>query len=162
MTGQTKNDVRVMKFAAAKHAEYIQKMQAAAPGSHFSLLLQFQPVTPLMARRGAEAGGNALGLDRLVANGPSLMWMILCTADTPENQDKIHPLTLQFREAVIAYGREIGVHQDWHFLNYALGDQDPIGGYGPEVGELLRSTANKYDPHRVFQGLRRSGFKLPV
>ncbi|CAG9950719.1 unnamed protein product [Clonostachys rosea f. rosea IK726] len=162
MAGQFSNDVRAMRFAEKKHAETIEKMQAAAPGSEFNLLLQFQPVTPLMAKHAEDAGGNVLGLTELTKDGPTIMWMIMCTVDTPENQEKIHPLTLEFRESIIAYGKEIGAHKDYIYLNYALGDQDVIASYGAENVKFLKKTAKRYDPHGVFQKLRRSGFKLPA
>ncbi|KAG6999757.1 putative FAD-linked oxidoreductase [Fusarium oxysporum f. sp. conglutinans] len=44
MTGMTANDIRIMKFMDEKHEEYVDKMKAAAPGSDFSVLVQFQPV----------------------------------------------------------------------------------------------------------------------
>ena len=54
----TTNDIRIMKFMEEKHEEYVNKMKAAAPGSDFSVLVQFQPVTATMVRHDRENGGN--------------------------------------------------------------------------------------------------------
>ncbi|KAF7502813.1 hypothetical protein GJ744_005026 [Endocarpon pusillum] len=162
MTGLTSNDKRIMEFIDEKHAEYVEKMKAAAPGSNFAVLILLQPVTQSMVKHSAESGGNVLGLEEIVAKGPTIMWLIVVTVDTAENQEKIHPLTIEFRDAVNKYANSIGANKNWAYLNYALGDQDPIAGYGAEVVQFLKATSHKYDPKGVFQKLRGSGFKLPA
>lgn len=161
MTGLVNNDKRMMIFIEEKHAEYVQKMQAAAPSSVFSVLVQFQPMTQSMVRPSIANGGNVLGLEDKVADGPTLNWLIAVTVDTKENQDKIHPLTLEYKDAINKYATEIGVNKDWDYLNYALGDQQPLLRYGSESVRFLKDTSAKYDPEGVFQQLRRSGFRLP-
>ncbi|KAH6873914.1 hypothetical protein B0T10DRAFT_415989 [Thelonectria olida] len=162
MAGMTSNDIRIMKFMDDKHAEYVEKMKAAAPGAVFSVLVQFQPVTQSMVDHSAASGGNVLGLEAVVANGPALMWLIAVTVDTAENQKKIAPLTIAYRDAVNKYATKIGINKDWVYLNYALGDQDPISHYGSANIKLLKAASKKYDPKGVFQKLRSSGFKLPA
>lgn len=162
MTGQTKNDVRIMNFIEEKHAEYVEKMQAAAPGAVFSILISYQPVTKHQVSHGEANGGNSLGLEEVVKDGDTLMWLIAVTVDTAANQEKINHLTIEYRDAALAYAKSIGIHKEWKYLNYALGDQDPIKNYGPEVVDHLKATAKNYDPKGVFQKLRHSGFKLPA
>jgi hypothetical protein len=162
MAGMTTNDIRVMKFIDDKHAEYVKKMQAAAPGAFFTVLVQFQPVTKSMVDHSRASGGNVLGLEEVVAKGPGLMWLIAVTVDTAANQKKIAPLTLEYRNAVNAYATKIGANKDWVYLNYALGDQDPISHYGAANIKLLKDASKKYDPKGAFQKLRSSGFKLPA
>ncbi|KAH7255039.1 hypothetical protein B0J15DRAFT_595342 [Fusarium solani] len=161
MTGMTTNDIRVMKFVDEKHAEYVEKMKAAAPGSDFSVLVQFQPFTKSMVAHSRKAGGNVLGLEDVVADGPALNWLVAVTVDTAENQKKIAPLTLEYRNAINKYATSIGANKNWEYLNYALGDQDPIKHYGSESVRYLQAASKKYDPQRVFQKLRASGFKIP-
>ncbi|KAF5001490.1 hypothetical protein FDECE_10928 [Fusarium decemcellulare] len=161
MTGMTTSDIRVMEFVDEKHAEYVEKMKTAAPDSDFSVLVQFQPFTESMVSHSRKAGGNVLGLDAVVADGPALNWLIAVTVDTAENQEKIAPLTLQFRDAINKYADEIGANKNWDYLNYALGDQDPLKSYGSESLKLLQAASKKYDPHGMFQKLRGSGFKIP-
>lgn len=151
-----------MKFIERKHEEYIQKMTAAAPGANFSLLSQFQPITKSMVAHSHETGGNVLGLEDVVASGPAINWLIAVTVDTVENQKKIDPLTREYRDAVDTYATRLGVNKDWVYLNYALGDQDPLKYYGSENIKLLQAVSQKYDPKGVFQKLRSSGFKLPA
>ncbi|KAH7129264.1 hypothetical protein EDB81DRAFT_950940 [Dactylonectria macrodidyma] len=162
MAGLTSNDIRVMKFVEKKHEEYVNKMKAAAPGSVFSVLVQFQPVTESIVRHSRKAGGNVLGLENIVANGATIMWLIAVTVDTEANQKKIAPLTLQYRDEINKYATKIGVNKDWNYLNYALGDQEPIKHYGADSVRFLKSASKKYDPKGVFQKLRGSGFKLPA
>ncbi|KAF7556854.1 hypothetical protein G7Z17_g1096 [Cylindrodendrum hubeiense] len=162
MAGLTSNDIRVMKFVERKHLEYVNKMKAAAPDSVFSVLVQFQPVTQSMVQHSSKAGGNVLGLEDIVADGATIMWLIAVTVDTEANQKKIAPLTLQYRNAVNAYATKIGVNKNWNYLNYALGDQEPIKHYGAKSVKILKAAAKKYDPKAVFQKLRGSGFKLPA
>jgi hypothetical protein len=161
MTGTTSNDIRVMKFVYKKFEEYVEKMRAAVPTSKFNVLVQFQPVTPSMVKQGQESGGDVLGLERVVAEGPAIMWLIAVTADTKEVQDIIDPFTQEFKAAVDSYATEMGVNKDWVYLNYATGDQDPLSHYGSENIRSIRDASKKYDPTGVFQHLRRSGFKIP-
>lgn len=164
MAGLTSHDKRIMTFIEEKHAEYSERMRAAAPDSDFSLLLQFQAVTQSIVNHSLERGGNVLGLEHIVSDEePSaIMWLIAATVDTEENQAKIHPLTIEFRDAVDAHATALGLNKNWRFLNYALGDQDPIAAYGEESVAFIKATAQKYDPEGVFQKLRGSGFKIPA
>ena len=162
MTGTTTNDIRIMTFMHDKFDEYVDKMKAAAPDSKFSVLVQFQPVTQSMVKHGRENGGNVLGLESVVAKSPALMWLIAVTVDTEQNQEKIDPLTREFKADVEAYASEIGIGYPWVYLNYARGGQDPLSHYGDGNVELIRKASKKYDPDGMFQRLRRSGFKIPV
>lgn len=162
MAGMTTNDIRVMKYIDDQHAIYVKKMQAAAPDSVFSVLVQFQPVTESIVKHSVKNGGNVLGLEAVVADGPALMWLIAVTVDTAANQKLINPITIAYRDAVNKYATKIGANKDWVYLNYALGDQDPISHYGKTNIDILKAASKKYDPKSVFQKLRKSGFKLPA
>lgn len=164
MVGMTAHDKRILEFVDDKQIEYIERMKAAAPGADFSILVQFQAVTQNIVEHSLERGGNVLGLEHVVSpDEPSaLMWLIAVTCDTEENQAKIHPLSVEYRDAVDAYATELGINKGWRFLNYALGDQDPIASYGEESVAFVRAAAQKYDPEGVFQKLRGSGFKIPA
>ncbi|WAO95526.1 FAD-binding PCMH-type domain-containing protein [Fusarium falciforme] len=142
MTGMTTNDIRVMKFVDEKTC-------------------RFQPFTESMVAHSRKAGGNVLGLEDVVADGPALNWLIAVTVDTAGNQKKIAHLTLEYRNAINKYATSIGANKNWEYLNYALGDQNPIKHYGSESVRYLQAASKKYDPQRVFQKLRASGFKIP-
>ncbi|KAK1996543.1 FAD binding domain-containing protein [Colletotrichum falcatum] len=160
MVGQTASDFRIMDFMDKKHKEYVGRMAAAAPGADFNVLVQFQPVTQSIVDHGIKNGGNSMGLEDVVANGPSLMWLIALTVDTPENQDIILPLALAYRREVEAYADSLGLNNKWKYVNYAWKDQHPISTHGNATVSFLKSVSRAYDPKHVFQKLRQTGFKL--
>ncbi|KAK2054741.1 FAD-binding domain-containing protein [Colletotrichum caudatum] len=160
MVGQTASDFRIMDFMDKKHKEYTKRMAAAAPSADFDLLVQFQPVTKSIVDHGRKNGGNSMGLEDVVADGPSLMWLIALTVDTAKNQKVILPLALEYREEVDNYAKSLGLHKDWKYLNYAWKDQRPLSSHGRDTVKFLESVSEVYDPHGVFQKLRQTGFKL--
>ncbi|KAM0498367.1 hypothetical protein D7B24_002336 [Verticillium nonalfalfae] len=162
MNGMTKHELHVMEFIQQAHQEYVGKMKAAAPSSNFEVLLQFQPVTQSIVNHSVRKGGNVLGLETIVKDGPVLMWLIALTVDTPANQEKILPICLQLRDAINAYADKTGSQKNWEFLNYSFSDQDPISRYGAKNIAHVKAASKKYDPKGVFQKLRRTGFKLPA
>lgn len=162
MTGMTTNDFRVMDFIERKHREYVDQMKAAAPDSDFNVLVQFQPVSESIVSHAQQYGGNVLGLEEVVADGPALMWLIAVTVDTAENQEKIHPISMEYKAAINAYADEIGAQKNWEFLNYSYKDQDPLSYYGAEAISHMQATSKKYDPTGMFQNQRRTGFKIPA
>lgn len=158
----TTNNVSVMELFDEKLREYANKMKAAAPDSDFNILIEFQPVPPSFVEQSKARGGNVLGLEPIVANGPTLMWLIALTVDTAENQEKILPLGIEFRDDINKTTTEMGVNTDWIYLNYAWKDQDPMTQYGSENIALLKDMSKKFDPTGFFQNQRLSGFKLPA
>lgn len=153
----------MMKFVNNKLEEYGKKMDAAVPdGTDYDVLVQFQPFTQSIVDKGLKNGGNVLGLEDVVADGPTTNWLIVMTVDTPANQDKLLPLALQFRDDINAESKRRGVYKDWKYLNYAWGDQNPIATYGEKNVAFIKSVASRVDPNGVFQKLRKTGFKLPA
>lgn len=53
-----------------------------------------------------------------------------------------------------------GVYDNFKYLNYANGNQDPIGGYGEQSKAKLQEASRKYDPEGFFQKALPGGFKL--
>ncbi|KAK2035093.1 FAD binding domain-containing protein [Colletotrichum zoysiae] len=160
MVGQTGSDFRIMDFIDKKHKEYTKRMAGAAPSADFNLLVQFQPVTKSIVDHGLKNGGNSMGLEDVVADGPSLMWLIALTVDTAKNQKIILPLALEYREEIDSYAKSLGLYKGWKYLNYAWKDQRPLSSHGRETVGFLKSVSEVYDPHGVFQKLRQTGFKL--
>ncbi|KAK1975617.1 FAD binding domain-containing protein [Colletotrichum cereale] len=160
MVGQTAHDFRIMDFIEKKHKEYTRKMAAAAPGSDFNVLVQLQPVTQSIVYHGLKNGGNSMGLEDVIADGPTLMWLIALTVDTLENQKIILPLALEYRKAIDTYAKSLGLYKDWKYLNYAWKDQRPLASHGEKTLNFLTSVSEAYDPNSVFQQLRQTGFKL--
>ncbi|TDZ13410.1 FAD-dependent monooxygenase yanF [Colletotrichum spinosum] len=158
--GQTSHDVRVLDFIDDKLKEYSPLMKAAAPKSDFNTLVQFQPVTQSIVQHGAKSGGNVLGLEDVVAGGPTLMWLIALTVDTEANQEILLPFVLKMRAEIDEFAKNLGLYKDWKYTNYAWGDQDPLATHGYKNFHFMTEVAAAYDPDGVFQQLRRTGFKL--
>lgn len=150
----------MLKFIDDKLKEYSPKMKAAAPDSDFNTLIQFQPVTQSIVQHSAQSGGNVLGLEDVVADGPTLMWLIALTVDTEANQEILLPYILKFRMEIDDYAKGLGLYKDWKYTNYAWGDQDPLATHGYKNFDFMSGVAEQYDPEGVFQKLRRTGFKL--
>lgn len=68
--------------------------------------------------------------------------------------------TQTWYERVDAVAKALGTNDDFVYLNFAGGFQNPFASYGNESLEFLRGVAQKYDPTRVFQRLVPGGFKL--
>ncbi|KAL4403584.1 FAD binding domain-containing protein [Colletotrichum abscissum] len=161
-TGMTSHSAAVMDFVLRTVPEYTERMQLAAPASNFELLTQFQPVTKSMVAHGDERGGNVLGLGRVVADGPALMWLLALTVDTAENQKLIFPLLLKLERVINKFADDEKLQKDWEFLNYSGLDQKPLLHYGEDIVHFLRNVSLEYDRNRVFQDLRKTGFRIPI
>jgi hypothetical protein len=151
-----------MNLIDTLNQEYVTKMEAAAPNADFEVLVQMQPVTQSIVQHAAEKGGNVLGLEDKVADGPTIMWLVALTVDTAENQLLLEPLVREFRDEINRQAEELGVNKHWNFLNYSNGDEDPIALYGAENIAFLQGVSAKYDPEAVFQDIRKTGFKIPT
>jgi hypothetical protein len=113
------NTLEALTIMDELHHEYVPKMQAAAPNSTFSTLVELQPVTNSMVDNSKKRGGNILGLERIVKDGPVLMWLVSLTVDTEENQKLILPIAREFVNAINNQEHEAGHWIDWIYLNYA-------------------------------------------
>ncbi|KAG4432551.1 hypothetical protein IFR05_011963 [Cadophora sp. M221] len=160
--GMVSLDRHVMDLINEAQIEYVEKMKAAVPGANFTLLLQFQPVTRTMVSHAAASGGNVLGLEAVVADGPGNMWHIQFTVDSLEEQEQLQPLAIELADVFNRIADDNGAQKNWDFLNYANGNQDPITKYGAENVAFLKTVSAKYDRQQVFQKLRKTGFRLPA
>ncbi|KAH7014373.1 uncharacterized protein B0I36DRAFT_369336 [Microdochium trichocladiopsis] len=140
----------------------LAKMRAAVPNRQFSFLVELQPVTQSIVKHSAARGGNVLGLDSVVADGPAVMCMLSLTVEMTDLQEALLPLALDLRDEIVAYADGKGLNKNWRYAPYAWGNQDPLADYGTENIALIKAAAGKYDPDGVFQTLRASGFKIPV
>lgn len=152
----------MLKFINDAFRASLIKMRAAVPDKQFSFLVEMQPVTQSIVKHSAARGGNVLGLESVVADGPVLMVMLSLSVETTELQDILLPLAVAVRDEMVAFADGKGYNKNWHYAPYAWGDQDPLADYGEENIALIRAAAAKYDPEGVFQNLRGSGFKIPA
>lgn len=169
-TGQFQNDLPMMAFLGDKFEAYGKEWDKIAQelvgetghNVTYDILAQFQPFTQSMVKHSQTNGGNLLGLEDIVADGPTTNWLLVLTCGSLELQERMLPLAQKFRKEIDAYAKEIGVYKDWRYLNYAWGDQDPIARYGEKNVAFLKAVAERVDPDGVFQKLRATGFKIPV
>ncbi|KAI7784556.1 FAD-dependent monooxygenase yanF [Diaporthe eres] len=169
-TGQFQDDFRMMTFFDDRLQIYGEEFEKIAQEMEeetgqnitYDVLVQFQPFTQSMAKHSQANGGNILGLEEVVADGPTTNWLIVLTCETPEMQDRMLPLALEFRKDIDAYAKELGVYKDWRYLNYAWADQHPIALYGEKNVAFLKDVAKRVDPDGVFHKLRITGFKIPI
>ncbi|KAM3540085.1 hypothetical protein ARSEF1564_007001 [Beauveria bassiana] len=159
-TATTKHSFKSLAAIDELHHALVPKLQAAAPNATFSTLISLQPLTPAMVRHAATRGGNVLGLEAVVADGPKLNWLFSITVDTEAHQRALLPIARSFVYTVNKKQRDMGTYEPWICLNYAWRDEQPFPHYGAENTALLAAVSAAYDPAGVFQKLRKTGFKL--
>lgn len=160
-TGMVDHKLDIMEAIDDIMVEHIEKMRAVVADDAFEMIFQWQPVSPGNVRVMNERGGNVLGLEAVVADGPTLMYNIVFTVNTAENQDIVLPIAFEMNAAIQAKADELGRNKHWQFLNYAHGSQDPLSHYGAENIAFMKDVSRKYDGKSVFQNLRQTGFKIP-
>ncbi|KAH6844663.1 hypothetical protein B0I37DRAFT_166599 [Chaetomium sp. MPI-CAGE-AT-0009] len=110
-----------------------------------------QPITPNLAQKGLDKGGNPLALR------PSSMswWTTLVDWEHAVDDDVVRSVS-------------IATTEEWKkrstvgllYINDCSRDQDPLATYGSESVAKLCDVSQKYDPDQVFQKLQRDGFLL--
>jgi len=119
--------------------------------------LSYQPLPPIITSKSQPLGGNSLGLsptDTLV--------ITLLTATWNKSSDSafIQSSAKDFMNSLEQEAKNRGLYSNFKNLNYADGDQDPIGGYGPANVAKLQQVSQRYDPSGFFQEALPGGFKL--
>jgi hypothetical protein len=160
-TGMLNHNLEVLTAVDEIVYESFQKIIDVAPEGSVELIWQWQPVTQGIVDVMNSRGGNILGLDAVVADGPACMYNIVFTVSTAETQDIVLPMIFQLNADILAKADEMGQNKHWQFLNYAHGNQDPLSHYGAENIALMKSVSHEYDAGQVFQQLRRTGFHIP-
>ncbi|KAF2177769.1 FAD binding domain-containing protein [Zopfia rhizophila CBS 207.26] len=156
-----KNDPRVILYAQEKHKELIRALEGVvSTGEFLSTQCQFQPITKTMVDH--SNNNNVMGLERHVADGPGILFLMYVTVGTAADEAVALPLVRAYHEDLNRYASSLGINWNWIYLDYANLEQDPISTFGEEnIGKMKKASA-KYDPDGVFQKLRGSGFKIPA
>lgn len=160
------NSADVMKYAVNAHEFAVGQLNATmSADSGFNTLCMFQPINHLVAQHGFDKGGNAMGLDAALlsdgAQNDAIMFLATLAVNGADNEAKGLPIMQNWTDSVAAYAEASGESYDWHYLNYAYANQDPLGSAGDEAVAKMQAASAKYDPDGVFQQLRTSGFKIP-
>ena len=121
-------------------------------------VIVYQGITEPMLRNMANHGGNALGLD--VSNGPVHLMHISCWWSNESDDQTVYAFINSFWEKVIAHAKDVGVYNEYIYMNYASMFQDPISGYGFSNKAKLKKIAKRYDPKQVYQNVQPGYFKL--
>lgn len=72
----------------------------------------------------------------------------------------MYSATQTWYQRVDAVAKALNTNDDFLYLNFAGGFQNPLASYGNESLDFMRNVATKYDPTGVFQRLVPGGFKL--
>jgi hypothetical protein len=152
-----------LEFYYQSLQEYTGRMEAAIiHNSSLSIIASMQPIPRAFVDVSNERGGNVLGLEELVADGPVASWLLAVTLTKEDDQPAVLALAEELVGNLEAYADSLGANKDWHYLNYAYKTQDPIAGYGEEAVAKIKAASAAYDSQGVFQELRHSGFKIPA
>lgn len=163
LTSSFDNNADIMKYAVETYTVLTETLgEVLSEDSGYNLLCMFQPLTRAIAERGLEQGGNIMGLDKYTQErGDGQMFLLTLAVKGADQEALARPYMAAYMADLEAKAKELDVHWDWQYLNYADKTQDPISSFGADAIAHMKAVSKKYDPWGVFQGLRASGFKLP-
>lgn len=153
-----KNDARVLEHAVETHNQLVEDLLVQSPDGDFITQCMFQPLPTIFAEHGIARGGNVLGLNKLTDN--AVVWLATLAVKGAEQEEFGRAKMMAWVKSVGDFAKSVGSHVEWQYLNYADHSQDPLGSYGQENVELIRTAANKYDPLGIFQSKVPGGFKI--
>ncbi|KAI1262134.1 FAD-binding domain-containing protein [Xylariaceae sp. FL1019] len=143
--------------------EFYQKWQATlenikdAEGFVFSF--GFHLLSKSLLENSQKAGGNPAAIPP--SDGPLFVVLINPSWKLAEDDERVFKTVKTFTSELKRLAQERDLLHRYIFTNYALGEDDVIGGYGNESVTKLIATAQRYDPDGVFQLGVPGGFKLP-
>jgi hypothetical protein len=111
------------------------------------LIIAFQPITKPAMQAMQKNGGNSLGLDP--ENGPYFIINFNAAWNKKEDEPKFQEVVNKIIGLLKTEAKTRNMDNEFIYLNYASEYQDPIGSYGAENMERLRSVSKKYDPNLV-------------
>ena len=121
-------------------------------------IVMFQPIPTVITSHSEARGGNVLGLNR--AKGNQVLFLLFVQWSNEADDKALQGAADSLIEQVTQLTRKAGKANDWIYLNYALQDQDVLGGYGAENLAKIKNAAKKYDPDGDFQKLVPGGYKI--
>ena len=154
-----KNNERIIGKAVSLHRKLVEDMRVDSSDGDFETQCYFQPFPSIIGQRGAEKGGNILGVDKLSDNAIVLLGSL---AVKGADQEAIgRQKMFKWKDTVEKYSRSIGAFLDYRYMNYADASQDVLASYGEENVRKMLEVSSKYDPERILQKRVPGGFKLP-
>lgn len=122
----------------------------------FTLTLSFQPLPHVLYSK--DAASNVLGLDRFQDDLINVLYTASWTL--PIASETVYARLQKLEADLQASAVEMGLANDWLYLNYAAGWQKPIQRYGEASVSFLKGVSRAYDPSGLFQKGVPGGFKL--
>ncbi|KAF2271244.1 FAD-binding domain-containing protein [Westerdykella ornata] len=154
------NDKSILRQCASYYEQLVSILSDKVGANNFTAQMFFQPLPKFLGEIGKSKGGNVMGLDRMISNG--ILWtagVSIKSGDDAALELARAELTAMAAE-LKAIAKKDGKLQDLVYLNYAEGQQDPLGSYGKENVDFLRKVAQRYDPDEWWQRRVPGGFKL--
>lgn len=141
------------------HHRLVEEMKADSSDGDFETQCFFQPLPSIIAKHGAERGGNLLGIDRHKDNAVILLGSLAVNGQMQEaiGREKM----MAWKRELEDYSRSIDTEVEYYYMNYADGTQDVLISYGEDRVQMAIDVAAKYDPTGVFQNRVVGGFKMP-
>ncbi|CAP92971.1 Bifunctional solanapyrone synthase [Penicillium chrysogenum] len=121
-------------------------------------VLIYQGITEPMLNNMKNHSGNPLGLAG--SSGPVHLLHISCWWKNESDDKTVYAFVNKFMEKVTTEAKNVGVFNEYVYMNYASMFQDAVAGYGAANKAQLKKIAKKYDPREVYQNLQPGYFKL--
>lgn len=157
------NNADVLRYAVKAHEYAVSQLNdVMTADSGFNTLCMFQPMNYIIAQHGVDRGGNVMGLDAALHGENGIMFLATVATHGSENEANALPIMQNWTDSLAAFAETVGCNFNWHYLNYAFSNQDPLATAGWDSIGAMQAASAKYDPKGVFQKLRKSGFKIPA
>ncbi|KAI2618490.1 FAD-binding domain-containing protein [Hypoxylon sp. NC1633] len=154
-----KLDSRVIHKATTVLEVLIAELKKSIPDSNFSISMVFLPLLASWTQHSVARGGNMLGLESLKQD-----CVILVTAVEVSTLELLTmvatPAVKTMHAEIESYAKSLGKNEDFLYLNYCGGWQDPYPTYGQENIKKMKEASAKYDPTGVFQERVPGGHKI--
>jgi len=137
---------------------YVEETNKIVNVSGIIPVLTIQVITLPQLRHMSQNGGNALGIEN--STSPILLINLSAMWTNVSDDEDVMQAQSNVISRSVARSVELGLENDFLYMNYASQYQDVINSYGATNKARLESIAEKYDPTGVFQRLEPGYFKL--
>ncbi|KAK0887277.1 hypothetical protein LTR02_017375, partial [Friedmanniomyces endolithicus] len=124
-------------------------VQALIGFPNIACRLSFQPVPTIITLKAATHGGNSLGLT--AADGSLFNILLTVSWDTRAEDALIDQQAKALFDQSETMAKQMGLYNEYLYLNYAAPWPDPISGYVAPVEAQLQAVSKMYDPRGVFR-----------
>lgn len=115
-------------------------------------VLIWQHITDGSLKGSMRKGGNGIRFDSI--GGPVHNIQLSCSWNHAADDERVYKVMVDIMKQVTKESIELGVANDWVYMNYANQFQDVIASYEDLSKAELKAVARKYDPKGVFQKLQ--------